>query len=143
MAVKNRFDVPRFKLDYNRLNIGGIMSFLYFSKKSAGIFIERFKADGMETEGDFVLRAYPVLGVGALPILGECPTTELSKLEFRNYCEKSGSLEPSEERYPDIAALDQAIPRRTNRALASDSLPRVVGLHQIYIERLSNRRFRT
>jgi hypothetical protein len=141
MTGKNRFNFAAFKADYNRLAAFEALGFLYSSKKPPGIFMERFKSAGMGFEVDFRLKAYPVLAAEATVIMGQCPNVKIEKGEFKGYCEMAGNLEPDQTHHPALFALDQAIPRRSNRAFASDSLPRVTNLYQVYVEKLSNKQF--
>jgi hypothetical protein len=146
MAVKKveglRFNMIKFKQDYNDLEAGGFMSLIYLSVLRPTKFNSRFAVDGLFAEADYRIRYYPVLANEALTYLGAAKVTDLSKREFINYANHATEVLPNRFQQPNLAKFDEEVPRRSNKHFASDTLPRVDNVYQIYIQKLSSKTFK-
>jgi len=138
-----RFDFEKFYEDYDNLAIGEVIATLYHSGTNTRIFANRFTEAEMEADIDYWFRSHPVMASGAIDYLGRCVSTSFRDDQFEIYSTRSKKLMPDPVNFPLVHAFDQAVPRRSNRSFASDTLPRVADLYQVYIEKLSDRKFNT
>jgi hypothetical protein len=136
---KTRFKMARFKRDYNRLEVGQGLVFFYAAARSPSRLCETLARRNLFPDSDYSFKYYPVLGNQALSYLGSAPVGRLEKSEFFQYANSSTTVNPDTRHHPNLSEFDMAVPRVSNKHLASDTLPAVNGLYQVYIQKLSRR----
>lgn len=123
--------------DYNAMASQEILAFLAFGVGSGAGISQGLIRRGLYRASDFILFAFNVLAVDTLHMIAGAPTKEVPEGEFANYACITGSLYPDPDKHPNVAAMDKAIPRRSNHSVTSDSLPVISGLKQVYILKTS------
>lgn len=123
--------------DYNNMASQEILAFLAFGSGSGVRVSQGLQRRGLSRSSDFILFAFNILSVDTLHMIAGMPTKEIPEGEFADYACIKGNLHPDPEKHPNVAAMDKAVPRRSNHSVTSDSLPIISGLKQIYIVKTS------
>lgn len=136
-AKSFELDWAQLTTDYNNLGSQEILAFLAFGSGVGARISQGLTRRGLSRSGDFLVFSFNVLSVDTLHMLARAPTEEIPEGEFANYACISGELYPDPKKHPNIAAMDKAIPRRSNHSVTSDSLPVITSLRQIYLLKTS------
>lgn len=130
-------------IDYNAMASQEILAFLAFGKRAGVKIGQGLLRRGLFRSSDFILFEFHVLSVDTLHMISGAPTEEIPEGEFAHYACVKGELYPDPKKHPNIAAMDKAIPRRSNHSVTSDSLPVIEELRQVYILKTSGKKAKT
>jgi len=123
--------------DYNKLRVQGMLAFLLLGSQMENKLSSALTRRGVARKVDYLLFVVPVLAVESMDLIATAPTDEIPEGEFADFACVKASPYPDPEDHPHIAAMDEKIPRRSNRHLTSDTLPVIKDLNQVYILKLS------
>ena len=141
--LDTKFNWEKLVKDYNALRSQEILAFLAYGKKFKHKMYQALLRRGLSRRIDFKIVAFPVPAVAALSCIGAAPKEEIPEGEFANYACVKGEQYPDPVEHPHLAAMDAAIPRRSNRHVTSDTIPVIRDLHQVYILKLTTRSARS
>ena len=133
------FDWVALVKDYNEIRSQEILAFLAFGKNYKVKLHQALLRRGLSRHIDYTILVNPVLAPGAVSALGAAPDTQIEEAEFESYACAKGAQYPDPKEHPNLAAMDKAIPRQSNRHVTSDSLPVVRDLCQVYILKMSSK----
>lgn len=107
--------------DYNALPVGGFIGFLYYGKTHPNTrFRKRLTARGLRVGrspvDDCSIHSLPVLSIESTALMAA-----------------SNAVEISENNFDGTTAVDDTLPRRSEDALNSESLPLIDGVWQVYV----------
>jgi hypothetical protein len=128
--------------DYNQLRPQGMLAFLALGPAMEGKLSQALTRRGVVKKVDYLLFVMPVMAVESMPLIAAAPGDEIPEGEFADFACVKASPYPDPEDHPHIAAMDKAIPRRSNRHLTSDTLPIIQDMNQVYILKLSSKTVR-
>lgn len=126
--------------DYNSLASGEALAFLVVHKTRPTYLSQAFTRRGLRKKEDYLFYSMHVLSIESADMIGKAPTAEITESEFMDYACLSGKQYPDPEKHPNITAMDQAIPRRSNRFFTSDTLPILKYVWQVYLIKTSNKK---
>lgn len=135
-----RLDWEQLVTDYNNLASQEILAFLAFGAGTGTRITQGLQRRSLSRSSDFIVSAFNILAIDALHMIAGAPMKEIPEGEFANYACIKGDLYPDPEKHPNVAAMDKAIPRRSNHSVTSDSLPVISGLKQVYIVKTSTKK---
>jgi len=118
-------------IDYNNLGSQEVLAFLAFGSSVGSRISQGLTRRGLLRSSDFIVFSLNVLSIDTLHMLARAPTKEIPEGEFADYACISGKVYPDPKKHPNIAAMDRAIPRRSNHSVTSDSFPVIAGLRQV------------
>lgn len=131
-------DFDAMALDYNALGTNEILAFLLMAGRTVASINQALIRRGLMRSRDFKVFAFEVLAIESNYLIANAPTTEILQGEFSDYACLSGEVYPDPEKHPNITAMDQAIPKRSNKNLTSDTLPVLANIWQVYILKTSS-----
>jgi hypothetical protein len=132
-------DWKRLREDYNNLDKGTALAFVVIAQASASSLMNAISRRGLTKKSDYLLYTLPILSIESASLVGRAPSELISEREFRDYACMSEKDWPDPDEHPNVAAMDQAIPRRSNRHTTADMLPQFRHMWQVYLIRTSDK----
>lgn len=125
--------------DYNALGTDEVLAFLYMGEAQPKFLRQALLRRGLKRGADFLVYSASILAIESEYMIGEAPSEDIPEVEFTNYACLTGKQYPDPEQHPNICRMDEAIPRRSNHNVTSDTLPRLKNIWQVYIVKMSDK----